>query len=111
MPFDGFSQQDFAQKLIDEYEQAGIHPSDVYVQSFHLDDIQYWLKKAPEYAKQAVYLDARMYKDSSLESSAKDMKKLHKLGITYIAPPIFALVTTDPPSLLLWNSSVALALL
>ena len=34
MPFDGFSQQDYAQKLIDEYKAAGVPPEDVWPQSF-----------------------------------------------------------------------------
>tara|TARA_B100000676_G_C18040501_1_gene824616 strand:- start:1182 stop:1931 length:750 start_codon:yes stop_codon:yes gene_type:complete len=39
MPFDGFTQEDYAQKLIDEYKAAGAPPEDVWVQSFNLDDI------------------------------------------------------------------------
>jgi hypothetical protein len=33
MPFDGFSQEDYARKLIDEYEQAGVPPRRVWPQS------------------------------------------------------------------------------
>ena len=36
MPHNGFSQQDYAQKLIDEYKAAGIPASDVWAQSFNL---------------------------------------------------------------------------
>lgn len=58
MPFDGYTQQMFAQAMIDEYKKAGIPASDVFPQSFSLDDILYWIKNEPEYGKQAVLLDA-----------------------------------------------------
>jgi len=56
MPFDGFSQQDYAQKLIDEYKAAGIPASDVFAQSFNLDDILYWIEAEPDFGANAVYL-------------------------------------------------------
>ncbi|MEO0637843.1 MAG: glycerophosphodiester phosphodiesterase family protein, partial [Pseudomonadota bacterium] len=56
MPFDGFSQQDYAQKLVDEYKAAGIPASDVWLQSFNLEDVQYWIEAEPEFGAQAVYL-------------------------------------------------------
>ena len=93
MPYLDFSQENYAQKLIDEYREMGIPPSDVYVQSFHMDDIEYWLDKNPNFAQQAVLLDARMYENPLWEPSLKNMKQLRKKGLRYIAPPIFALVT------------------
>ena len=57
MPFEGFTQQDYAQKLIDEYKAAGIPASDVWAQSFNLDDVLYWIENEPDFGKQAVYLD------------------------------------------------------
>ena len=39
MPFHGFSQQDYAQKMIDEYKQASIPASKVWPQSFDIKDI------------------------------------------------------------------------
>lgn len=62
MPFDGFTQQDYAQKLIDEYREAGVSASRVWPQSFDLNDILYWIQNEPEFGKQAVYLsmDAMM---------------------------------------------------
>ncbi len=36
MPFDGFSQEMYAQKMIDEYKEAGVNPKRVYPQSFHI---------------------------------------------------------------------------
>src|SRR5688572_9691044 len=42
MPFDGFSQEDYAQKMIDEYKAAGVSPRRVWPQSFNKPDVLYW---------------------------------------------------------------------
>ena len=51
------SQENYAQKMIDEYKAAGIQPKRVWPQSFNLDDVLYWIEKEPQFGKQAVYLD------------------------------------------------------
>ncbi|AQS39272.1 Glycerophosphoryl diester phosphodiesterase family [Shewanella psychrophila] len=99
MPFDGFSQQDYAQKMLDEYTAAGIDPARVYPQSFHLEDIQYWIASAPEFASQAVFLDDR-YDDAGFDpqsetSWAPSMPDLKAQGVEIIAPPLWVLVTLD----------------
>lgn len=44
MPFNGFSQEMYAQKLVDELKEAGFAPSETYLQSFNLDDVKYCTK-------------------------------------------------------------------
>ncbi|RKF17891.1 glycerophosphodiester phosphodiesterase [Alginatibacterium sediminis] len=92
MPFNGFTQAMYAQKLVDELKAAGFEPEDTYLQSFNLDDVKYWLKAAPEFGKQAVYLDDRVYDPSKFSASAENMKELSDVGVKIIAPPLFALV-------------------
>lgn len=97
MPFNGFSQQDYAQKLIDEYKSAGVPPEDVFPQSFNLDDVLYWIENEPAFGKQAVYLDGR-YRSASFNQMnpatfSPSMAGLKKRGVNYIAPPIWMLVT------------------
>lgn len=94
MPFNGFTQQDFAQKLINEYKKAGVNPNNVFPQSFTLDDIKFWIENEPEFGKQAVYLDERMG-DANWKLSPDEMIQLKASGVEYIAPPLFALVTLD----------------
>ena len=104
MPFNGFSQQDYAQKMIDEYKAAGVPPTDVWVQSFDLDDIKYWIANEPEFGAQAVYLDDR-YGASDEDEGLIDpmdagtfmptMQELADMGINYIAPPLWMLVTNE----------------
>ncbi len=99
MPFDGFSQEDFAQKLIDEYKAAGVPASDVYPQSFFLDDVLYWIRNEPEFGKQAVFLDGRSgmqgFDTSDPTSFKPSMAELKEMGVNYISPPLWMLVTLD----------------
>jgi len=104
MPHEGFSQADYAQKLIDEYKAAGIDPSRVWVQSFNLDDVKYWIENEPEFGAQAVYLDDR-YAASDEDEGLIDpmdaasfkptMAELKAMGVNYIAPPLWMLITLD----------------
>ena len=99
MPFNGFTQQDYAQKLIDEYKAAGVPASDVWPQSFNLDDVLYWIEHEPAFGKQAVYLDGR-YGDESFDpmnpSTFKpSMNEMKAKGVNYIAPPMWMLVTAE----------------
>ena len=95
MPYKGeFSQQDYAQKLIEEYKAAGVAPNDVFPQSFSMDDVLYWIEKEPEFGKQAVYLDGRTYRPS-FRSSLEDMQELAEQGVRILAPPIYALLDLD----------------
>jgi glycerophosphoryl diester phosphodiesterase len=95
MPYeDEFSQQDYAQKLIEEFKAAGVAPSDVFPQSFSLDDVLYWIEQEPEFGKQAVYLDGRTYRPS-FRSSLEDMQELAEQGVRILAPPIYALLDLD----------------
>lgn len=92
MPFDGFSYDDFRQKLIDEYIAAGVSPEDVYIQSFNKDDILYVIKHAPEFGKQAVYLIEEMVEDVR---SKEALIKLKAEGVNIVAPPLQMLVVND----------------
>jgi len=104
MPFDGMTQADYAQMLVDEYKSAGIEPSRVWLQSFNLDDVLYWIEAEPEFGRQAVYLDDR-YSASDADEGLVDpmdattfkpsMTELADMGVNYIAPPMWMLVTLD----------------
>lgn len=93
MPFDGFTQEAYAQKLIDEYKAAGVPPRDVFPQSFDIRDLRYWIAKEPAYGRQAVYLDdAETVADLP---SYGELRAFKAEGINIWAPPIFALLTGD----------------
>ena len=96
MPYEGdYTQQDYAQQLIDEYKAAGVRPKKVYAQSFNLNDVLYWIDNEPSFGKRAVYLDDRVYTDPSFVATLSGMEELHAQGVNIIAPPMWALLTLD----------------
>ncbi len=99
MPFDGFSQQDYAQKMLDEYVAAGVSPALVYPQSFNLEDVKYWIANTPDFADQAVYLDDRYdladFDPQNNMTWSPTMDELANDGVKIIAPPLWVLVTVD----------------
>jgi len=92
MPFDGFTQEAYAQKMIDEYKAVKIEPSKVFPQSFDQNDIRYWIKNEPKFAEQAVFLDGAD-KVADLPDLAKLISYKNE-GVQIVAPPIFALLDT-----------------
>lgn len=96
MPFDGFTQEDYALKMIAQYKAAGIPPADVWPQSFHIEDIRTWIKSEPAFGKQAVYLidpdGIEGFDNQKPETWGHDHASLKAEGVNYIAPPIFVLV-------------------
>lgn len=96
MPYEGFSQSDYAQKLIDDYKAAGVPPADVYPQSFNLNDVLYWIENEPEFGKQAVYLDGRRNLNPMDPATfSPSMDELKAMGVNFIAPPLFVLLTLE----------------
>ena len=93
MPFEGFTQQQYAQKMVDEYKHAGVKPSHVFPQSFNEQDILYWIQNEPSFAKQAVFLDAaETVKDLPSPEKLNDYKRK---GVKIVAPPLFALLALE----------------
>ena len=99
MPFNGSAQADYAQKLVDEYKAADIPPSDVWLQSFNLEDVLYWIEAEPEFGAQAVYLIDEYDTDGHSQMDAgtwpNTMEELKSMGVNYIASPTWMLVTTS----------------
>jgi glycerophosphoryl diester phosphodiesterase len=93
MPFNGFTQEMYAQKMIDELKAAGVRPRDVYPQSFHKPDVLYWIEHEPAFGRQAVFLD-----DANTVAELPDHAALVSYraeGIRIWAPPTFALLALD----------------
>lgn len=93
MPFDGFSQEDYAQKMIDEYKHANVSPKKIWAQSFNYDDVIYWITHEPAFGKQAVFLDdadspADLPSFAELQGYAND-------GVNIVAPPMWALLALN----------------
>ncbi len=99
MPFNGLTQQAYAQKMLDEYREAGVPPYKVFPQSFNLEDVRYWIKNNYVFGRQAVYLDGRYetadfdFRDSATWQPS--MEQLVAEGVKIIAPPTFMLVEVE----------------
>jgi glycerophosphoryl diester phosphodiesterase len=93
MPFEGFTQQAYAQKLIEEYRAAGVPPQRVFPQSFNKNDVLYWVQNEPTYGRQAVYLDDA--ETVAQLPSAAELASYKSAGINIWAPPTFALLAVD----------------
>lgn len=91
MPFqDEYTQERYAQQMIDEYKDASVDPHKVWAQSFSLQDVLYWVTYEPDFGKQAVYLDDA--NDPSELPGLKELKSYVEQGITVVAPPMWALL-------------------
>ena len=99
MPFDGFTQQDYAQKIIDEYKAAGVPARNVWAQSFDMNDVLYWIAHEPEFGAQAVALDDIDPTDSNPNNDTPptlaELRAMYAQGVRIVAPPMWALLTLD----------------
>lgn len=94
MPFEGnYTQQDYARQMINEYRQAGVNPSDVWPQSFRLEDVIFWVNETPEFGKQAVFLDEDDHSPENV--SLEYMEKLVQQGVPVLAPAIWKMLTLN----------------
>ena len=107
MPFEGdYTQQDYAQQMIEEYKAAGVRPKHVFPQSFNLDDVLYWIKHEPRYGKRAVYLDGSNNPEEA-SATIDMMSYLAEQGVNYLAPAMWALVTEEGGEIVPSNYAIA----
>jgi glycerophosphoryl diester phosphodiesterase len=102
MPFQGdYTQEDYAQQMIDEYRAASVPPSQVFPQSFDLADVLYWIAREPQFGRQAVYLDGRyevpgtVFDPNDPATWSPTMEELAAARVRIVAPPLWVLVTLD----------------
>ncbi len=103
--FGGNARQKFVQKIIDQNKAAGVPAHDVFAQSFLRGDIEYWIKNAPDFGRQAVFLDDRyetretpgtpLLNPDDPTTWVPGMQELRAKGIRIIAPPTFVLLTVE----------------
>ncbi len=96
MPFQGtYTQEQYAQQMIDAYKAHGISPRRVFAQSFMYNDILYWLKHDPAFGKQAVFLDELVDTAGGVDKAIANMPDVAAAGVRIIGPPTWVLVTVD----------------
>jgi len=96
MPFQGdYTQEKYAQQMIDDYKAARIPAKDVFPQSFGLHDVLYWILEEPQFGRQAVFLDERVDAPGGYEQAISSMNDVAAAGVNIIAPPMWALLELD----------------
>lgn len=92
MPYEGeYTQEMYAQQMIDEYIEMGVDPNDVWPQSFNVDDVIYWVENT-DFGDQAVFLDNNY--DLSRDYTAY-LTDAASAGVKIVAPPMFMLIKQD----------------
>ncbi|RDA91890.1 putative chitinase [Ophiocordyceps camponoti-saundersi (nom. inval.)] len=85
MPFEGdYTQQQYAQQMVDNYKRAGVPASRVLAQSFQLEDVMYWLEAEPEFGRNAMLLD----ETDDADDSVGKLSRLAQAGVRTVAPPL-----------------------
>ena len=100
MPYNSsYTQEEYAQQMINEYKDAGVDPKNIFPQSFNLDDVLYWINNEPQFGKQAVFLDGRysnpLFDHTDPLTWEPDMDDLVVQDVKIIAPPMWMLLRVD----------------
>lgn len=97
MPFEGdYTQEMYAQQMINEYKAAGISSSRVFPQSFNLNDVLYWIGHEPRFGRQAVFLDDRVDQpNGGYDRAVQSLPQIAAQGVKIVAPPMWALLALD----------------
>ena len=93
-----FGGQDaYAQALIDVLRDEGVDPRRVWLQSFNIDDVVYWVEHAPEFGRRAVYLDDVDPTDLAAfpKLTPAELQQARAKGVKIIAPPLSVLLELD----------------
>jgi glycerophosphoryl diester phosphodiesterase len=96
MPFQGtYTTEQYERQIVDEYIEAGIHPSRVWLQSFIFDDVAFWLKNYPQFGKQAILLDQTGDAPRTITAAAANLTFYKDAGVRIVGPPLPYLVSLD----------------
>jgi glycerophosphoryl diester phosphodiesterase len=93
MPFQGnYTQEMYAQQMIDEYIEAGVPPEHVWPQSFVMTDVYYWIQNT-DYGDQAVALDETEFTNEEIDAF---LDELVANNVNIVAPSMQKLVDAAP---------------
>ncbi|MEI9811731.1 MAG: glycerophosphodiester phosphodiesterase family protein [Acidobacteriota bacterium] len=91
------SQANYAKAMVETFIQAGISPKNVFMQSFNLDDVLYWVKYYPAFGRQAVYLDDvdPTTVPATPRLTVQELRDIRNKGVRTLAPPMWALLAVQ----------------
>jgi glycerophosphoryl diester phosphodiesterase len=90
-------QAQYAQRMVGELRAGGVKPRDVWMQSFNIDDILYWIDHEPAYGRQAVYLVDYdpVARDTIPSLPRAELERIKARGVRIVAPPMPALLAVE----------------
>jgi len=97
MPFHGYTQEMYAQDLVDIFKNRSISFDRIWPQSFLYSDLEYWLKNDHEFGKQAIYLQ-EFDTPADLAAGFANLSIARAAGVNIIGPSIPMLVTVGGPN-------------
>jgi glycerophosphoryl diester phosphodiesterase len=90
-------QAQYAQALVDVLREARVDPRRVWLQSFNREDVLYWVRSAPQFGRQAVFLDS--VDPTTVPPipplTPAELRQLRRQGVRFFAPPLPALLAVD----------------
>ena len=98
MPFNGYTQMQYARDMINTFIKKGIAPERVWPQSFNPADIYLWLNEFPQFGAQAIYLDEDADVASNYTAAVAKLPALKSSGVKIIAPPYSYLLSIGGPN-------------
>lgn len=97
MPYEGLTVENLAQKIVDEYINAGVHLQNVRFQSKEMEHIRYWVKHARP--AEVILLDERYDLETLMTVPPHEwkptMQEVKALGVDIVAPPTWMLVSSE----------------
>jgi glycerophosphoryl diester phosphodiesterase len=88
MPFNGYTQAQFASDVVEHFLKKDIDPNRVFLQSFLEDDVFQWIEQYPQFGKHAVLLDEEADGGGEeLIAAGARLAGLKARGVNIIAPP------------------------
>jgi glycerophosphoryl diester phosphodiesterase len=97
MPFNNYTQRQYARDMIEALIRRKIDPKRVWAQSFNPPDIFQWVAEYPQFGKQAVYLDESGDDPANYTIAVARLPSIRAKGVNIIAPPMNYLVTVGGP--------------
>lgn len=94
MPFNGYTQEQYARDMLDKFIERGIAPERVWAQSFNPQDIYQWIAEYPAFAPQLVFLEEDGDDVASLKTDIARLGDLAAKGVKIISPPWGYLLTS-----------------
>lgn len=96
MPFNGYTQEQYAQDMVDAFRNKSIDYSRIWPQSFTYADILFWLSYDHDFGKQAIYL-VEYDTPADLAAGTANLTIAKAAGVNIIGPALPMLVAAGGP--------------